>query len=165
MSVTDPLGRATRRVFDDCGNVESLLLPDGAAARANSAGQKSPDYGVEFDHYGRPTRWSGPAGEEGIVTYDLAGNPVEFLDADGGLTLFRRDLAGRVIERISPEGVSVRYTYDACGRIQGVHDAAGTTTFEYDVEPSWELRIMTTMSRSDVGCYRQSVRWHVARCR
>ncbi|RRC95293.1 type IV secretion protein Rhs [Schaalia canis] len=151
---TDPTGVSQRWAHGPASSPPNALGASGvtansdAATPAISADQKSPDYGVEFDQYGRPTRWSGPAGDEGIVTYDLAGNPVEFLDADGGLTLFRRDLAGRVVERISPEGVSVRYTYDACGRVEGVHDVAGTTTFEYDFCSRVTKRISPTGEES-----------------
>jgi RHS repeat-associated protein len=104
ISVTDPLGNTTQYGYDGLGNLVQSV---------------SPDTGVS------------------VNSYDEAGNRTSVSDAGGVSTEYGYDALNRITTISYPDqALDVSFSYDegahGLGRLSGMHDATGSTEFNYD---------------------------------
>lgn len=119
LTMTDPLGRVTRKVFDVAGRLAKVITADGKSTTFASDA---------LDRLNAVTYADGSRVE---LAYDGNGNLVEMVDGTG-TSRFKIDHRGRRIEDQASDGTSVTYAYDGVGNLTSKTDARGTTAFGYD---------------------------------
>jgi RHS repeat-associated protein len=134
LSTTDPLGRTTRQVRDDDGNVTAIILPDGSrfTAAYNALGLPvivtDPDgaaWQYTYDSHGNLLTVTDPMGAVTSYTYDGRGHITSATDALGGVHRVESNPAGLPIAVTDPLAATTYYGYDAAGRVITITDPAG----------------------------------------
>ncbi|MBI4867557.1 MAG: hypothetical protein HY816_11450 [Candidatus Wallbacteria bacterium] len=113
--VTDDLGRITRTVYDDAGNVVERQIANGAIERS------------EYDAWGRLVLSSDAYGRVTTRSYDAEGNLTQVVDVLGNTTQYAYDGQGRLISKTDSLGRVSRMSYDAASRLVTTTDALGGT--------------------------------------
>jgi RHS repeat-associated protein len=158
LAETDELGRTTRFVHDERGNLVECIRPDGTTARfahdANDQLIRAIDQNGGWWQWRRDERgrllqrldpdgarttwiWRGAAVESlvdarGVVTdleYDAAGNLAKLRRADGTMMTWAYDRLGRREGTQTPTGATERLRRDLVGRIIETHEADGMHRF------------------------------------
>lgn len=121
VTVTDPLGHATKYAYDANGNLETQTDPNGHATT------------YTYDADNEPIKVKEP---NGIVTeagYDGAGQVTSQIDGNKHETKYVRNVLEQVVEAIDPLGRKTTRTYDLAGNLKTVIDPANrTATYTYD---------------------------------
>ena len=160
-SLTNPKGGVFFFHYTPEGKPESITLPDGSKASANSPPpanlQKQPipkggasQFAV-YDAYGRPVAVKSETPKR--IAYDLCGNKileqtpertVEWdydlcnriikISNNGQETHFSYDMEGLVSKMVKPDGTALYYEYDSAHRLNRISSSDDTVddTFEYD---------------------------------
>ena len=120
LRIVDPLGRTSEVWLTDDGNVESIALPGGQAAR------------FEYDVAGRLA--GSYSAEEYRVAwdYDVDGNVTAVIAGDEAVRV-ERDRAGRVAA-LEAGAATVQAERDAFGRVVALTSGETRTCYEYDSE-------------------------------
>ncbi|MFI0734663.1 putative T7SS-secreted protein [Streptomyces sp. NPDC021225] len=152
LSVTDPLGHATRYAYDDSGNLIRVDRPDGTAATAtyDEYGQPlelcEPDGAVwrhAYDDRGNRIRTTDPTGAETHYTYDDSGNLTSVTDPLGHTTSVECNEAGLPVEVTDALGNTTTVRRGTHGRITRITDPLGHVTrqgWTIEGKPSWRTR-------------------------
>jgi RHS repeat-associated protein len=119
VSVTDPLGRATRYEYD---------AMDRRVAKTDSLGATER---YEYDGLGNLTRFVDRTGQASSYEYDALGRRVSEREADGRRQDFTYDVAGRLV-RAATDGEAVLFAYDALDRLVAETTVLGTTRYTWD---------------------------------
>jgi len=118
VTVTDPLGRATRLTSDTISQLVAARDPAGSISRST------------YDKQGRTLSTMDPLGRSTSYTYDANGNLKTVTDPRSKTTTYTYDLMSRVKTVTDPLNRGTTYDYDLADRLKTVTDsAAGVTTF------------------------------------
>ena len=160
-SVTDPLNRTTSYHFDALNRLVSML----------DAANGSTGYG--YDARDNPISVTDPRALVTQYRYDGLNNRIEQTSPDTGTTGYTYDAAGNLLSRTDARGITTVYSYDALnrlvttaypdsdlnvsliydqgangiGRLTGMTDAAGRTSYEYDIHGKLSAEIKTLLGR------------------
>ena len=121
VSITDPLGRTTRRFTDAVGRLAVVTDPRGNQTR------------YEYDVLNALTKIVDALSGQTQFGYDPSGNLLSVTDARGNVTSYGYDGLDRVATRTDPLGRQETYAYDLNGNLTQVIDRRGNVTaFGYD---------------------------------
>ncbi|RLV09080.1 hypothetical protein CTZ27_07850 [Streptomyces griseocarneus] len=149
LSVTDPLGRTTRYIYDEQGNLTGVTLPDGTSGHAAYDERCRPTEVTEpggaswrhtYDDRGNLLTTVDPLGAETRYAYDELGHVTSVTDALGGITRVDCSPAGLPLTITDPLGHSTTARRDAFGRITEAVDPLGHTVrmgWTTEGKPSW----------------------------
>jgi RHS repeat-associated protein len=133
ITVTDPLGHATKHKYDGNGNLEALT----------DANSHTTTYTYDADN--EQTKVKAPNGSTTETEYDGEGHVSAQIDGNKHKTTYTRNLLGQVKEVEDPLKHKTTKEYDLAGNLEKLTDAAKrTTTYKYD--PANQL---TEVSYSD----------------
>ncbi len=142
VSLTDPLGRTRRYLYDDAdrrvGEVDPLLgtreiVYDTANRVIAERDQNGLFRTVTYDANGKVTSLSDPLGNTIEYRYDAAGNATSVTDPMGGVTQYEYDALGNATRTTDALGSSTQFIYDAVGNLVKIIDPlGGVSTVAYD---------------------------------
>ena len=120
VATTDPLGRVTRFVYDERGQMTETIYPDDTPADQTD----NPRTSMEYDEAGQTIAKIDELGRRTEYRYDQAGRqtevilpdttPQDLTDNPRSMTVY--DLAGRTIAQIDARGNTTRFVLDAAGQ-------------------------------------------------
>jgi YD repeat-containing protein len=117
---TDPQGRATKRFYDEDGNLIQVINPLGEYSS------------YRYNRVGETIGWIDARGHGLVFQRDNAGRIVRQENALGQVLTWRFDGAGRLAERASKEQRAA-YAFDPAGRLTGIDYGKGqVVTYERD---------------------------------
>lgn len=117
----DRLGNRTEYIYDNRGNLSSIIYPDGT------------EESYTYDKEGRKSSFTDRAGRVTNYTYDKLGRLVKTEYPDGTFSQTEYDELGRVKKLIDERGNATTYSYDPAGRRISMTDALGNiTSYSYD---------------------------------
>ncbi len=123
-SVTNALGHVTRYAYDEVGN---QITQTDANDHTTT---------FEYDPVGRCIRRVLPGGQIESRTYDLCGLLTRRIDFNGDVTSYEYDSMNRLLARIpDPRRAEspITFAYNALGLRTNMIDAAGSSSYRYDV--------------------------------
>jgi RHS repeat-associated protein len=121
VKVTDPLGHATKYIYDADGDLETLTDPEGHKTT------------YAYDADDEQVKVTEPSGNTSETEYSPLGQVVARTDGDKHTTKYVRNVLGEVTEEVDPLSRKTTKEYDHAGNLTGVTDAAKrTTTYKYD---------------------------------
>lgn len=145
LGVSDALGRETERAYDPLDRLVNQLDAAGGMTRYGHDEQDrlrsvtDPNGGItqfEYNAFGDKLRQVSP--DSGVTSYgyDASGNPVSKTDARGVTVAYRYDALDRLTSVEYPDSrLDVVFEYDqgshGIGRLTAMHDAAGSTRYQY----------------------------------
>jgi YD repeat-containing protein len=145
-TLTDPLGRVTRKSLDSSGRPLETINPDGGITLdvRNGQGwvtQETDPMGrvttFTLDSSGFPTQVTLPDGNTQKYQYQAAFHALtQYTDENGNIWTYTFDSGGHLLTEKDPLGNVTSYTYySSTGLLQSVEDALGRfTTYSYDAD-------------------------------
>jgi len=135
-SVTDAAGATTRFAWDACDRLVATTWPGGrvdrtaydAEGRAVETGHGDRTWRASYDHAGRVTAATDPAGATRHYRYDLTGKLVAATDRLGHSLRLRYDERGNRVGILDEQGGLVTTTYDGMRRPVAMTDQLGRVT-------------------------------------
>lgn len=131
----DPLGFETAFSYDDLGNIESILAPDGGLTRFSA------------DRSGRLTGVTAPNDADTRYALDDFGRRVREESPDRGVTQYAYDAAGNLTQKVDAWGAKTRLSYDALNRLVRIERSDGATTLKYGSDHLIEVDGPTSQER------------------
>ncbi|MEG0281086.1 MAG: RHS repeat-associated core domain-containing protein [Morganella sp. (in: enterobacteria)] len=107
----DPLGHATRLVWNEQGDCLQQTDPSGSITR----------YG--YNARGQLTRYTDCSGYHTTLAYDDRGQLIAITDALSQTTRYHWSESGQLLREELPDGRDNRYSYDDAGRVSGFTDS------------------------------------------
>ena len=107
----DPLGHATRLVWDEQGDCLQQTDPGGSITR------------YRYNTRGQLTRYTDCSGYHTTLAYDDRGQLVTITDALSQTTRYHWSEGGQLLREELPDGRDNRYSYDDAGRVTGFTDS------------------------------------------
>jgi RHS repeat-associated protein len=150
--LTDPAGRSHNYGYDDRGNLIRSTDPLSHATRFTFAGAFDRLASVT-DANGNLTRYAYTTngnlesityadGSQESWNYDTLGNATTWTNRRGRAINYDYDAAGRITKKTyTADGSHVDYVYDDRGNLFTATDSTGTTTFKYDPDKDYVMRI------------------------
>jgi RHS repeat-associated protein len=130
VAVTDPLGRTTRAVYDDANLLVKTIDPQGGET----------DYGSDAN--GDLTSVTDARGKTMRATYDLRDKLASWTDADGNTETLERDLDGNITKVTDRDGNVTTYRYDELNRRTfagfGTTGSPGSETYDTTIDYSYD---------------------------
>ncbi|MEP1075191.1 putative Ig domain-containing protein [Leptolyngbya sp. PL-A3] len=116
----DALGRSTRYVYDEQGQLVETIYPDGTPNNVAD----NPRTRTEYDAAGRVVAEIDELGRRTVMVYDQLGRQIAAIypdatpndETDNPRTRTEYDAAGRTIAQIDERGNRTQFLYDAVGR-------------------------------------------------
>ncbi|HEX8703421.1 MAG TPA: DUF6531 domain-containing protein [Myxococcaceae bacterium] len=153
-SVTDPIGRTTKRLYDSRGNCTEVIRPDKSSVKMEYDAHNLPVrvetpgsvvWQFAYDGRGRLTcrmdplggatrfeydegqlrRILRPGGTETLLTYDEHENLTSVRTSPSGEIRTWFDFLGRPLKQRDAAGMVLKWRYDALGRVAQIEDPAG----------------------------------------
>jgi RHS repeat-associated protein len=130
---TDAAGAATKREYDERGNVVEVERPDGSKVTIDYGPDDQPLCAVDaiggtwswsYDARGRLVGRANPGGEKTQFHWD-GPRLVAVTDAAGQRTSLGHDGSGNVTTLTTPDGATSAWSYDALGRLRTDTDVNG----------------------------------------
>ncbi|WP_164931686.1 RHS repeat protein, partial [Longirhabdus pacifica] len=128
-SVTNEKNEVTSYSYDMGGHLTQIQYPDG-----NTTQKK-------YDELGRLMEQKDPKGQVEKFYYDENSNIAKQVDRNGNAFTYTYNQRNALERRVSQDE-TIKYTYDNMGRRLTMHDATGTTSYQYD-EYTGQLLEMT----------------------
>lgn len=144
LTVTDPLGNVTSRVYDanqnlvsvvDGNNTETEYTYDALDRAIGESRGDGSQRSTTYDGAGNISTQLDDGGAGPSYAYDALDRLRTATDANGQTTTYRYDKGGNTTSILTPRGGTTAYTYDAADRVKAVAYSDGTTpavAYEYD---------------------------------
>lgn len=162
-TITDRLGRVTRRSYDANRNLVAVTDPAGRTttytyypdgklqSRTDAAGGTTH---WTRDIQGRVTSITDPKGVVTRYAYDLLGNLRTIESPDAGTTQFSYDAGNRLIGKTDGRGIQTLYAYDWMNRLTGVSYPARpeenvSYVYDYNYFDPYENNRLTYLEDAD----------------
>nr|EKW8760923.1 RHS repeat protein [Morganella morganii] len=107
----DPLGHATRLVWDEQGDCLQQTDPGGSITR------------YRYNTRGQLTRYTDCSGYHTTLAYDDRGQLITITDVLSQTTRYHWSEGGQLLREELPDGRDNRYSYDEAGRVTGFIDS------------------------------------------
>ena len=131
LSMTDPMGNVTQFGYDDYGNLQVEIRPNGTVLIANWEEGRLKGYGggndnmYSYDPAGRVIAERNSLGEETTYEYDGYGNMIAVTNPDQQSrppaqrlkTVYEYDWENKLVKITTPQGCVIENEYDKLGRI------------------------------------------------
>ena len=141
VGIVDALGRRTRLVYDENGNIIQYDDPAGTTTwgyehvfNRPTWVRDSAGHLVQFfyDSRGNLTRVAHPDNSAESFSYDGSGNLVSRTTRLTQTITYASDARGLLTSRTYPDGTTASYTYDKTGNLLSANNAQGTISLQYD---------------------------------
>ncbi|MBY0524350.1 MAG: pre-peptidase C-terminal domain-containing protein [Gemmataceae bacterium] len=121
VEVADALGRSTIYVWCDCGNLRSIIGPQGTTVT------------LDYDARGNISSIVDALGQQTTFSYNQRNELISYTDARGNTTTYQRDSKGNLLSIVYPNGKRQDYSYNPLGQpMQFVNARGNAIDFTYD---------------------------------
>ncbi len=136
-SVNDAEGHQDTRRYNGNGQLNNVILDDGAGMDINYTGGQATSGqmlrgpftgGADYDEIGLPSEIEDGAGMKTLLDYDGRGNVIRRTDPLGNVESMEYDARNRLVRMVDKNGNVARTQYDGNGNVVSRTDALGHTT-------------------------------------